>query len=204
MKILLKITSVLLLCFSALSLAAQEAQPDKATAIFAGGCFWCMEPPFDKLEGVSATVSGYSGGTVKNPDYKTISRGTSGHYEVIRVSYDPSKVSYEQLLDVFWVNIDPTDASGQFCDKGPQYRSGIFYADEQQKAAAELSLRKLRESGKLRAEIVTEVLPAKTFYRAERYHQNYYLRNPIRYKYYRTGCGRDRRLFELWGEAAAK
>lgn len=163
-----------------------------------------MEPPFDKLDGVSATVSGYSGGTVKNPDYKTVIRGKSGHYEVVEITYDPSKVSYKELLDVLWVNIDPTDESGQFCDKGPQYRSGIFYLDEQQKAAAELSLRELRESGKLRAEIVTEILPAKTFYRAEEYHQDYYLKNPLRYKYYRTGCGRDRRLFELWGKAAAK
>lgn len=204
MKFLCKLTAVMMLLTYTQSLVAQALQAPEAKALFAGGCFWCMEPPFDKLDGVSATVSGYSGGTVKNPDYKTVIRGKSGHYEVVEITYDPSKVSYKELLDVLWVNIDPTDESGQFCDKGPQYRSGIFYLDEQQKAAAELSLRELRESGKLRAEIVTEILPAKTFYRAEEYHQDYYLKNPLRYKYYRTGCGRDRRLFELWGKAAAK
>lgn len=184
------------------SLVAQGEQRNQATAIFAGGCFWCMEPPFDKLEGVSSTVSGYTGGHVRNPDYKAVTRGRTGHYEAIEITYDPSLISYARLLEVFWLNIDPTDASGQFCDKGPQYRSGIFYANEEQKAQAQLSLQKLNESGKLPTTVVTEILPAQTFYRAEEYHQNYYIKNPLRYKFYRTGCGRDRRLFELWGKAA--
>lgn len=179
---------------------AQVLEGSSERAIFAGGCFWCMEPPYDKLDGVTATISGYTGGSVKNPDYKTVTQGKSGHYEVVEITYDPSKVSYEKLLDVFWVNVDPTDASGQFCDKGPQYRTGIFYLNEAQKQAAEQSLQKLEESGKLPAAIVTEILPAQTFYRAEDYHQDYYQRNPLRYRYYRASCGRDRRLAELWGE----
>ncbi len=182
--------------------AVAEGLSEHKTAIFAGGCFWCMEPPFDKLEGVISTVSGYTGGHVKNPDYKTVTSGRSGHYEVLEVKYDPAKLSYENLLEVFWVNIDPTDASGQFCDKGPQYRSGIFYANEEQKRLAELSLSKLSASERLPAPIVTEILPAKTFYPAEGYHQNYYMKNPLRYKFYRTSCGRDRRLSELWGKAS--
>jgi len=171
----------------------------EAKAVFAGGCFWCMEPPFDKLDGVSSTVSGYTGGHVKNPDYKSVSRGRTGHYEVIEITYDPEKVSYEQLLDVFWRNIDPLDDKGQFCDKGSQYLSGIFVADEAQRAAATKSLNQLDASGVLPGSVVTEILDLGVFYPAEAYHQDYYLKNPLRYKFYRNGCGRDKRLQQLWG-----
>ncbi len=179
---------------------AEVSDGERKSAIFAGGCFWCMEPPFDKLPGVIATTSGYTGGTVKNPDYKQVSRGRTGHYEVVRVEYDPARIDYQTLLDVFWRNVDPLDARGQFCDKGQQYLSAIFYADEAQKVAAEQSRQALQESAILGGDIVTEILPAATFYPAEDYHQNYYLKNPLRYKFYRSGCGRDRRLAELWGE----
>jgi len=172
----------------------------EAKAVFAGGCFWCMEPPFDKLDGVKATVSGYTGGHVKNPDYKSVSRGRTGHYEVIEITYDSNKVSYEELLDVFWRNIDPLDAKGQFCDKGPQYLSGIFVANDTEREAAQKSRDALQASGVLPGEIVTEILDAAKFYKAEDYHQNYYKKNPLRYKYYRNGCGRDKRLEQLWGK----
>ena len=163
-----------------------------------------MEPPYDKLDGVKATRSGYTGGHVKNPDYKSVTRGRTGHYEAIEVIYDPKQVTYEQLLDVFWVNIDPLDDRGQFCDKGSQYLSAIFVGDDDQKEAATRSLNKLEQSGKLPGKVVTEILALSEFYPAEDYHQDYYIKNPIRYKWYRTGCGRDKRLFELWGASANK
>ncbi|MGK7346766.1 MAG: peptide-methionine (S)-S-oxide reductase MsrA [Candidatus Nitrospinota bacterium M3_3B_026] len=178
----------------------QEADAmDSETAIFAGGCFWCMEPPFDKLEGVVSTTSGYTGGHKENPTYREVSSGGTGHVEAVRIVYDPQKTSYERLLEVFWKNIDPTDNSGQFCDHGPQYRSAIFYMDEDQKRLAEESKKTLEESGVLAAPTVTEIRPATEFYPAEDYHQDYYRKNPIRYKFYRYNCGRDKRLRELWG-----
>ena len=177
-------------------LAAAETRQ----AIFAGGCFWCMEPPFDKLEGVVSTVSGYIGGHTANPTYRQISTGRTGHTEAVRIEYDPQQVSYEQLLKVFWRNIDPLDAGGQFCDKGSQYRSGIFYVDDQQKIAAQKSRDLLVASGRFQQELVTEITEATTFYAAEEYHQDFYQKNPLRYRYYRARCGRDKRLEKLWGE----
>ena len=171
---------------------------EKAT--FAGGCFWCMEPPFDKLDGVVSTTSGYTGGKEKNPSYDEVSSGRTGHLEAIEIVYDPSKVSYVQLLDVFWRNVDPTQANGQFVDIGQQYRTAIFYHSEEQKRLALESKNRLQESRKFGKPIVTEIRPAMTFYSAEEYHQDYHIRNPIRYKYYRWGSGRDRFLEETWGK----
>jgi peptide-methionine (S)-S-oxide reductase len=184
-------------------LAAREAEPapaDAAHATFAGGCFWCMEPPFDKTPGVYSTTSGYAGGEVENPTYHQVSAGGTGHAESIRVAYDPKKVTYEQLLEVFWHNVDPTDAGGQFCDRGSQYRTAIFYENEEQKAAAEQSKRHLEQSGRLPGSIVTEITPLDTFYPAEAYHQDFYKKSPVRYTSYRAGCGRDRRLKQLWAD----
>jgi peptide-methionine (S)-S-oxide reductase len=178
--------------------AAGGADP-LATATFAGGCFWCMEPPYDKLPGVVDTISGYTGGRIRNPTYEQVSSGGTGHYEALQVRYDPRKVTYEKLLEVFWMNIDPYDGAGQFCDRGSQYRAAVFYHDEEQRRLAEASKRQLETSGKLKGRIMTDFLPAPTFYRAEDYHQNYYQENPVRYKLYRYGCGRDRRLKEIWG-----
>jgi len=169
-------------------------------ATFAGGCFWCMEPPFDKLDGVISTTSGYTGGTLKNPTYEQVSSGGTGHMESVEIVYDPAKISYSQLLDVFWHNIDPTDAGGQFCDRGSQYRSAIFYHSEEQKRLAEASKAALEKSGRLPGPVVTEIRRATPFYAAEEYHQDYYKKNPIRYRFYRLGCGRDRVLERLWGE----
>lgn len=178
-----------------------EINNSTETAIFAGGCFWCMEPPFDKLDGVTATVSGYSGGHTENPTYKKVSHDDTGHYEVLEVTYDPTKVDYETLLDVFWKNVDPLDAHGQFCDKGSSYRTAIFYNNDEQKKIAENSKQQLVDSKRFQQEIVTPVLPAKKFYPAEEYHQDYYQKNPVRYKYYRFSCGRDKRLEELWKDS---
>jgi len=169
-------------------------------AIFAGGCFWCTESDFDKLPGVIETTSGYIGGHVANPTYEQVSAGTSGHIEAVRVRYDPSKTSYAQLLEAFWPTIDPITPNAQFCDRGPQYRSAIFYANPAEQQLAEASKAALDQSGRLPGPVVTEVLPATTFYPAEDYHQDYYLRNPLRYNYYRNGCGRDQRLMQLWGQ----
>ncbi len=182
-----------------LALVPANAQT-RAVAIFAGGCFWCMEPPFDKLDGVLATTSGYIGGTKADPTYEQVTSGRTGHYEALQVEYDPARVSYEKLLEVFWRNIDPLDASGQFCDKGPQYRSAIFALDAGQRAAADASKAALEKSGKLPGRIVTEILPPAKFYPAEDYHQDYYRKNPASYTYYRWNCGRDRRLERLWGK----
>lgn len=167
-------------------------------AIFAGGCFWCMEPPYDKLDGVISTVSGYIGGSVPDPSYEQVTTGNTGHAEVVRVEYNPDVVSYEKLLEVFWKNIDPLDAGGQFCDRGSQYRSEIFYTSERQRELAEASKQALAEADTLPGEIVTRITEADTFYPAEEYHQNYYQKNPIRYRFYRFTCGRDGRLDELW------
>lgn len=171
-----------------------------ATATFAGGCFWCMEPPFDKLDGVASTTSGYTGGQTRNPSYEQVSAGRTGHAESVQILYDPKKISYEKLLNVFWHNVDPVTADGQFCDHGNQYRTAIFYHGEEQKKLAEQSKQALEKSGKLKKPIVTEIVPAGEFYPAEDYHQDYYQKNPLRYKYYRFSCGRDQRLEELWGK----
>ena len=170
-----------------------------AKATFAGGCFWCMEEAFEKVDGVSSVVSGYAGGTKANPTYKEVSSGGTGHTEAVEVIYDPGSVTYGELLEVFWRNIDPTDGSGQFCDKGSQYRSAIFYRDEEQKRLIEESRQSLEKSKPFDAAIVTEIVPASMFYPAEDYHQDYYKRNPIRYRYYKYGCGRAKRLEALWG-----
>ncbi|MBT5874789.1 MAG: peptide-methionine (S)-S-oxide reductase MsrA [Candidatus Latescibacteria bacterium] len=172
---------------------------DLSIATFAGGCFWCMEPPYDKLDGVVSTISGYIGGDTKNPTYGQVSSGSTGHTEAVQITYDPSKVSYEQLLDVFWMNIDPTVKDRQFCDWGTQYRTGIYYHDEEQKRLALATRGKLLDSGRI-GKIVTEITEADTFYPAEDYHQDYYVKNPLRYKFYRFNCGRDQRLEELWGQ----
>ncbi len=174
---------------------------EAAKAIFAGGCFWCMEEAFEKVEGVSAVVSGYVGGTQENPTYEQVSSGRTRHFEGIEVLYDPAVVSYSQLLEVLWRNIDPTDGAGQFCDKGLQYRTAIFYGDEEEKRLSEESKKSIEASKPFPEAIVTPILPASMFYAAERYHQDYYKKNPIRYKYYKWGCGRAQRLEELWGPA---
>lgn len=172
------------------------------TATFAGGCFWCMEAPFDKLPGVVSVMPGYTGGKVKNPTYKQVSAGGTGHTEAVQIVYDPSRIGYARLLDVFWHNIDPTARDRQFCDSGSQYRSEIFYHTEEQRQEALRSKEALEKSKPFKGPIVTEVTKGSEFYPAEEYHQHYYKKNPIRYQYYRSGCGRDRRLKELWGDAA--
>ena len=192
---------LLLLAVLLAAVSPLEAQTPRAssvaTAIFAGGCFWCMEPPFDKLPGVISTISGYTGGRVKNPTYEQVSDGVTGHAEAVEVRYDTNKVSYATLLEVFWHNVDPTVKDRQFCDSGSQYRTAIFFHDETQKQlAVDTKARIEKEKG---WKIRTEIVAASAFYPAEEYHQDYYLKNPVRYKYYRTGCGRDARLSELWG-----
>lgn len=169
------------------------------TAVFAGGCFWCMEKPFDKLDGVVSTTSGYTGGHVKSPTYEQVSRGVTGHMESLQVTYDPAKIDYKTLLDTFWINIDPLDGTGQFCDKGEQYRSAIFYQNDEQKILAEESSQEIAK--KLGKKVATEIINGTKFYPAEDYHQDYYLKNPIRYNFYRGRCGRDNRLQELWGSS---
>lgn len=188
----------LLFSLGMISLFADEESKLK-TATFAGGCFWCMEAAFDPIDGVVVTRVGYTGGTTENPTYEQVSSGTTGHAESIQVTYDPEKISYQQLLDFFWVNIDPTVKDKQFCDTGRQYRSAIFYHDEEQKKLAEASKQKLIDSGRF-DNIYTEIDPLGTFWPAEDYHQNYYKKNPYRYKFYTFACGRKQRLQELWGE----
>jgi peptide-methionine (S)-S-oxide reductase len=187
----------LLIATRCLAAAPPSAAAEAATATFAGGCFWCMEPPFDELDGVLSTVSGYTGGSKKDPTYEEVSNGLTGHAEAVRITYDPKKISYERLLEVFWRNIDPLTPSGQFCDKGTQYRSAIFYHSASQKRLAEQSKKALQP--RFKQPIVTEIVPAGEFYPAEDYHQDYYKKNPIRYYVYTSGCGRERRLRELWG-----
>lgn len=171
------------------------------TAIFAAGCFWCVEEAFDAVSGVVATESGFIGGHVADPSYRQVVGGGTGHTEAVKVSYDPTRVDYATLLDVFWRNVDPTDAGGQFCDRGPTYRSGIFYRDEAQAAFARASKQALMDDPAAPKPIVTEITAATTFYPAEDYHQGYYRRNPIRYNYYKSACRRAARLEELWGPA---
>jgi peptide-methionine (S)-S-oxide reductase len=181
---------------------AEAAAAGTERAIFAGGCFWCMEPPYDALPGVISTTSGYVGGHVVNPTYEQVTRGTTGHAEAVEVVYDPAQVSYARLLEVFWRNVDPLAENRQFCDSGPQYRSGIFYLGDAQRALAEASRAELEASGRFDRPIATEITPAGTFYPAEAYHQDFYRKNPLRYRFYRQNCGRDKRLKELWGDEA--
>jgi peptide-methionine (S)-S-oxide reductase len=178
--------------------AAATAPADAALATFAGGCFWCMEPPFDKLDGVYTTTSGYAGGEMDDPTYQQVSSGRTGHTESLQVAYDPERVSYETLLDTFWVNVDPFDGAGQFCDRGSQYRPAIFTHDEAQAAAARASLERVRERFEGR-EIAVEIEALEEFFPAEEYHQDFYEKNPDHYKRYRTGCRRDARLRAVWG-----
>ncbi len=196
-------TAVIVLVSSGCNIQANpdSAAPSGQTAIatFAGGCFWCMEPPYDKLDGVISTTSGYSGGRTKNPSYKEVSSGRTGHAEVLRVVYDPEKVSYQKLLEVFWRNVDPTRIDGQFCDGGNQYRPEIYYHDEEQREAANASKARIISTKTFPEMIRVEITKASKFYPAEDYHQDYYQKNPIRYKYYRYACGRDKKLKELWG-----
>jgi peptide-methionine (S)-S-oxide reductase len=179
-----------------------EAAGKLEKATFAGGCFWCMEHPFDALPGVLSVTSGYTGGQKKDPTYQEVSAGGTGHAEAVQIVYEPSRITYGKLLDVFWHNIDPTTKDRQFCDRGNQYRSAIFSHSEEQHRAALQSKEALEKVKPFREPIVTEIVPAGVFYPAEEYHQHYYKKNPIRYWYYRNGCGRDQRLKELWGSAA--
>lgn len=197
-----KILSLLLLLFLAAisALPADSATLSKAT--FAGGCFWCMEPPFKTLNGVISVTSGYTGGHKVNPTYQEVSVGGTGHAEAVQIVFNSSLISYQQLLDIYWHNIDPTTVNRQFCDSGDQYRSAIFYHNDDQARLAKASRARLEKEKTFREPVVTEITAATAFYPAEEYHQEYYKKNPIRYKYYRTGCGRDKRLKELWGDKA--
>lgn len=179
-------------------MASENSKLTKAT--FAGGCFWCMEPPFNKVKGVVATLPGYSGGHKDNPTYEEVCSGTTGHTEALQVTYDPQKVSYKKLLDIFWRNINPADAEGQFVDRGSQYRPAIFYHDEQQRLLAEQSRHELETSKRFSAPIATEIVPLEKFYPAEEYHQSYYQKCPLRYKSYRYSSGRDQFLNKVWQE----
>ena len=195
--------SVLLMGWFSPAYAGVESSADQGTAraTFAGGCFWCMEHPFDELSGVIETTSGYTGGAVENPSYNQVSSGTTGHLESVQIEYDPEQVSYEDLLNVYWRNVDPVDGGGQFCDRGSQYRPAIFYHDADQQQQAEASRQALEDSGILDQAIAAELIEASEFYPAEDYHQNYYQTHPVRYKVYRYACGRDQRLSEVWGES---
>jgi peptide-methionine (S)-S-oxide reductase len=195
-------SAIFLMMFSILLISSPPASAATEKATFAGGCFWCMEAPFDKLPGVISVTAGYSGGQTRNPTYEEVSAGSTGHAEAVQIVFDPSKTSYSRLLDVFWRNIDPTVKDRQFCDGGNQYRSAVFFHGESQKQAALQSRAALEKNKPFKGAIVTEITPASEFYPAEEYHQHYYKKNPLRYKYYRSSCGRDRRLNELWGSAA--
>jgi peptide-methionine (S)-S-oxide reductase len=200
MKILIVMLTALSVIFISTGIGMAVDNLEKAT--FAGGCFWCMEHPFDQLPGVVSVTSGYTGGHKKNPTYEEVSAGGTGHAEAVQIVFDPEKVSYEKLLDVFWHNIDPTVRDRQFCDVGNQYRSAIFYHDEEQHRLALQSREMLEKNKPFKGPIVTEIVQAGEFYPAEGYHQHYYKKNPIRYKFYRFSCGRDKRLEELWGDKA--
>jgi peptide-methionine (S)-S-oxide reductase len=193
--------SIVLLAAMAVPASAQ-APAKTAVATFAGGCFWCMEEAYDKVPGVVSTTSGYMGGKKRNPTYEEVSAGGTGHTEVVQVAYDPSKVSYEKLLDAFWHNIDPTVKDRQFCDSGSQYRAEIFVHGDEQRKAAEASKAAIEKSKPFKDAIVTPITTAGEFWPAEQYHQDYHQRNAVRYKYYKTGCGREARLKQLWGSAA--
>lgn len=197
MKTLLVIVALLCLSLFGLLTVKANAQMKYEKATFAGGCFWCMEPPFEKLKGVVQVLSGYTGGSGANPNYEDYAR--KGYVEAVEIKYDPAIISYSRLLDVFWRQINPTDPGGQFVDRGPEYRSAIFYHNDEQKKLAEESKEALAKSGRFNEPIVTEIVKATTFYKAEDYHQDYYKKNPIRYKYYRFRSGRDQFLEKVWG-----
>jgi peptide-methionine (S)-S-oxide reductase len=193
----------IVMTFSLALAGSAAAQANTAIATFAGGCFWCVEADFDKVDGVISTTSGYIGGKTENPTYKQVSAGGTGHAEAVEIVFDPDKVSYENLLEIFWRNIDPVAKGRQFCDEGDSYRSAIFVHDDEQRRLAEASRKKIETSGKFSEPIATEIASAGTFYKAEDYHQDYYLKNPAKYKFYRWGCGRDQRLEELWGKKSS-
>ena len=198
-----------LLCLAVALFAHSQDKPREVTmnkdklamATFAGGCFWCMEHPFDELDGVLSTISGYCGGHTQNPTYQEVTTGRTGHTEAVQITYDPEIVSYEKLLEVFWRNINPVDADGQFVDRGTQYRPGIFYHNEEQKQLAEKSREGLAQSGRFQSPIKTEIVPLDKFYPAEDYHQDYYQKNPVRYGFYRYNSGRDQFLKKVWGDS---
>tara|TARA_B100001248_G_scaffold262427_1_gene258359 strand:- start:15319 stop:15903 length:585 start_codon:yes stop_codon:yes gene_type:complete len=192
-----KVYITLFLLFSCL------AQAEIKKAVFAGGCFWCMEPPYEEQKGVKSVISGFMGGDKENPPYKLVASGKTKHLEVVQITYDSDQISYNQLLDIFWRQIDPTDAGGQFVDRGEQYSTAIFYIDDQQKQAAEASKKKMQQSGRFSKSIVTKIRPAKTFYPADEYHQDYYKKNPVRYKFYRYRSGRDQYLKKIWGKPSS-
>ncbi len=203
MKTMTLAVRIVLVACGTLALAPLHAQPQPSRlekATFAGGCFWCMEPPFDELKGVVSTTSGYTGGKTKNPTYEEVSAGITGHAESVEIAFDPATITYARLLEVFWKNIDPITANQQFCDHGTQYRSAIFYHTDEQKRLAEASKAAIEQSGRFKQPIVTEIVAASAFYRAEEYHQDYYKKNPIRFNYYKYGCGRAKRLEQLWGK----
>lgn len=207
MAILLLFLLMVVVCRPMDTSAAESAivkvpEKDLGIAIFAGGCFWCTESDFDKIPGVISTTSGYIGGTVANPTYEQVSAGKTGHVEAVKVNFDRTKTSFSKLLAFYWTTIDPLAIDQQFCDIGSQYRSAIFYRNSEQKEMAEISKKALEASGRFAQPVVTEILPATEFYRAEEYHQNYYIKNPLRYAYYRKSCGRDQRLEELWENSA--
>jgi peptide-methionine (S)-S-oxide reductase len=202
-RLAIRILTIVLVVMTAAVVHADDKKASKKTSIatFAGGCFWCMEAPFDDVKGVLATTSGYTGGTKKNPTYHEVGGGKTGHCEAVEIEFDPSRITYEQLLLVYWHNVDPTSGDGQFCDRGNQYRPEIFYHDAAQKTAAESSK---KEVEKKFGAVPVNVTPASAFYPAEEYHQDFYTKDPDQYYQYRKGCGRDRRLKELWGDAAGK
>lgn len=197
----LLVSAALVALTAGASLAQDSPAAGQESAVFAGGCFWCVEEAFDKVEGVLATTSGYTGGTVENPTYEQVTYGDTGHFEAVKVDYDPAQVSYEELLEAFWRNIDPFDPEGQFCDKGASYRSAVFVAGEEEKRLAEAS--KEEVATRFDEPVATAILPEQAFYPAEDYHQDYYEKNPARYQYYKWGCGRAQRLEEIWGEPEA-
>jgi peptide-methionine (S)-S-oxide reductase len=195
----LRIPLLALVSLGLLAAAAAPAAP--ATAVFAGGCFWCEETAFEGVPGVLSVTSGYAGGQEKSPTYEQVSAGRTGHAESVRVAFDPARISYAKLLDIFWHNVDPFDGGGQFCDRGNQYRPAIFYADDAQRREAEASKARLESEPKFKGQIKVQIAPAGVFTPAEEYHQDYYKKNPAHYQQYRQGCGRDARLKQIWGAA---
>jgi peptide-methionine (S)-S-oxide reductase len=197
------ISALGLLLLSGVTAFSSASQAAPQTMIVAGGCFWCVESDFELVQGVSDVISGYTGGHTENPTYKQVSSGKTGHFEAVEIHFDDDVVSLKALADYYWKTIDPTDAEGQFCDKGSPYKTAMFYQNDQQKAVFEASLAKVKETKPFKKDVVTEIIPATPFYPAEEYHQSYYTKNPIRYAYYRASCGRDNRIESLWGEIAS-
>ena len=199
MRVIIPMLFTWFLSFSAIADNVTEAKLE--SVVLGGGCFWCIEADYEKLDGVVDVISGYAGGHVKNPTYKQVSAGGSGHIEVVKVTYDANKINYSQILDYFWRHVDPTRDDGQFCDRGSQYRPAIFYQDEAQKKLALASTKQIEQSKPFEQPLKVELIQAATFYPAEDYHQDYYKKNPIRYNFYRFNCGRDARVEQLWGES---